>query len=174
MLGTSLVIFFRLVHIIAGAFWFGGVAVTARFIFPSAFALGPAAAPMMDQLGRVRKLPMNLLGAGLISIIAGFVLYWNDSGGAPGVWAASGMGRMIGAGAVLSLIALAIGLTVNMPTVKKINALSTAIQAQGTPASADQQAAMKALQAKLLTAIRIVLVLLLLATASMAVARYVS
>jgi hypothetical protein len=174
VLSPSLVIVFRLLHILAGAFWFGGVAVSARFIFPSAFALGPAGAPFMDQLGRVRKLPMNLLGSGFITVIAGFVLYWNDSAGSGGSWAASPAGRTIGGGAVLSLIALTIGLTVNIPTVKKIGALQAVIQGQGSPASADQQAQMKALQTKLLKAIRVVAVLLLFATASMAVARYAS
>jgi uncharacterized membrane protein len=169
MLGTWLVIVFRVLHILAGAFWFGGVAVTGGFIFPSAFAIGPAAAPFMDQLGRVRKLPMNLMGAGVITVLSGFVLFWNDSAGAPGVWAASSMGTIIGAGALLALIAM----VVNLPTVKKINALSAEIQAQGGPPSAEQQETMKAMQRKLLTAIRIVLVLLLLATAFMAVARYV-
>jgi hypothetical protein len=174
VLSPALVLFFRLLHIIAGAFWFGGVAVSARFIFPSAFALGPAAAPFMDQLGRVRKLPMTLLGSGVTTVATGFVLYWHDSAGAAGTWGTSPMGRTLGAGALFSLVALAIGITVNIPTVKKINALSTAIQAQGGPATAEQQAAMKGMQTKLLTAIRITTMLLLIATAAMAIARYVS
>ena len=173
MLSPALVIVFRLLHILAGAFWFGGVAVSARFIFPAAFALGPAAAPFMDQLGRVRKLPMNLLSSGVVTVIAGFVLYWNASASTGGAWPRSIAAKIIGAGALLSLIALTIGVTVNLPTVKKINGLSAEIQAQGTPASAEQLAGLKGLQAKLMTAIRIVAVLLLLATASMAVARYI-
>ena len=172
MLSPLLVIIFRLLHILAGAFWFGGVVVMARFIFPSALALGPAAAPFMDQLGRIRKLPMNLIGAGVATVVTGFVLFAHDSASAPGVFGASPMGRILGAGALLSLIALVLALTVNLPTVKKINALSAVIQGQGTHATAEQQATMRALQVKLLMAIRIVLVLLMLATASMAVARY--
>jgi len=173
MLSTPLLLFFRLLHILTGAFWFGGVAVTARFIFPTAFALGPAGAPFMDQLGRVRKLPLNLLSAGVVAVLSGFILFRHDSVAGGGAFEGSMPGRVFGVGALLSLIALVIGFAVNLPTVKKINALSIAIQGQGTPASAEQQAQMKALQSRLLTAIRVVAVLLLLATAAMAIARYV-
>jgi len=173
MLGTPLLLTFRLLHILAGAFWFGGVVVAARFVFPSALAIGPAGAPFMDQLGRVRKLPLNLLSAGIVAVLTGFVLFRHDSVVAGGAFEGSMMGRALGVGALLSLIALVIGFTVNLPTVKRINALSMAIQAQGTPASAEQQAQMRSLQMRLLTALRVVALLLLLATASMAIARYI-
>ena len=69
-------------------------------------------------------------------------------------------------------MALVIGLTVNSPTAKRLGALTASIQAQGAPPSPEQSAQMRQLQARLGTAGRIVMVLLVLATAAMATARY--
>jgi len=173
MIGAPLVIVFRLIHVVVGVFWVGALLFFARFIFPSAIALGGAAFPFMDQLGRVRKVPLVLMGSGLITVISGFILYWNDAAGMPGVWAASTTGKVIGGGALLAVIALTIGLTVNKPAFKKLLALGAAVQSQGGKPSAEQSAEIQRLQGRLAMALRIISVLLLLATASMAVARYV-
>src|ERR1041384_4189808 len=64
----------RLIHILAGVFWVGGVLFLTRFLLPTTSALGPAAGPVMDHLNRVRRLPQSLLGAGFITVLSGFSL----------------------------------------------------------------------------------------------------
>lgn len=85
----------------------------------------------------------------------------------------SSTGMVFGTGGVLALTALVIGLTVNAPTAKRLGELMAAIQARGGPPSPEQAAAMRALQSRLGNALRAVTLLLVLATAAMAVARYV-
>jgi hypothetical protein len=169
-----IVLILRLFHIGAGVFWVGSVLFVARFLLPSVTALGPAAGPVMDQLNRVRRVPQALLGAGFVTVLSGFGLMWIDSLGFRGPWMASPTGRVFGAGAGFALIGLIIGFTVNRPTAQRLGALGAAIQAGGAPPTAEQTATMRALQARLGSATRAVAVLLVLATAAMALARYVT
>ena len=164
----------RLIHIVAGVFWVGGILFLARFLFPTALALGPAAGPVMDHLNRVLRLSQNLLGAGVVTVLAGFTLYWRDAVGSGAGWMASPTARVFGAGGLFAILAIVIGVTVNMPTAMRLSALMASIQASGGPPSPEQRAMQQALQARLGVAVRVVAALLVLATAAMAVARYVS
>jgi uncharacterized membrane protein len=164
----------RLFHIGAGVFWVGGILIFARFIFPAARALGPAAGPFTDYLTRVLNLPRALIGAATVNIVTGIALYWRDSGGFQGPWMSTPTGMTFGTGGLLAIIALAIGLSVNAPTATKLGALGAAIHAQGRPPSPEQAAEMQRLQNRLGTALQAVAVLLFLATAAMALARYLT
>jgi hypothetical protein len=64
-------------------------------------------------------------------------------------------------------------MAINSPTAKRLAALAGAIRAAGGPPTAEQAATMQRLQARLRAAMNAAAVLLLLATAAMAVARYV-
>jgi hypothetical protein len=172
MFSTGVVVVLRLFHIGSAVFWVGGVLMFARFIFPAVQAVGPAAGPFMDQLTRVRQLPRALLGAGFVASLTGLALFWHDSAGFQGDWMSSVTGMAFGTGGLLAIVALVIGMTVNSPTARRLGALAAGVQAQGAPPSPEQSAQMRQLQARLGTAGRIVMVLLVLATAAMAVARY--
>src|SRR5215510_2858802 len=76
MTGTQwFFIIFRLIHILAGVAWAGGVFLFVVFIQPSAAAIGPAAGPMMGQLLGARKLVDRFLQLAAITIVAGLVMY---------------------------------------------------------------------------------------------------
>ena len=172
MFSSGVVVVLRLFHIGAGVFWVGGVLMFTRFVFPAVQAVGPAAGPFMDQLTRVRQVPRALLGAGFVTSLTGLALFWHDSAGGQGDWMRSVTGMAFGTGGLLAIVALVIGLTVNSPTARRLGALAASIQAQGAPPSPEQSAQMGQMQARLGTAGRIVMVLLVLATAAMATARY--
>ena len=118
-------------------------------------------------------MPQALLGAGFVSVLSGLALYGRDAMASGGAWMRSPTGMVFGAGAVFAIIAIVIGLTVNMPTAKRMGTLLAAIQASGAPPSPDQTADVRGLQARLGKALRVVATLLVLATAAMAIARYV-
>ena len=84
----------------------------------------------------------------------------------------SSTGMAFGTGGVLAIVAIVIGLTINMPTAQRLSALMAEIQGRGAPPTPEQTAAMRALQGRLGNALRFVAVLLVLATSAMAVARY--
>lgn len=163
----------RLLHIGTGVFWVGGILLFARFLFPTARALGPAAGPVMDHMNRVLKLPNALLGAAIMNILSGLLLYWRDSGGFQGDWMRTGTGMTFGTGGLLAILALVIGVTVNRPTAERMGALGASM-AKGGPPSPEQAAEMQRLMNRLGTALRVISVLLVLATAAMALARYIT
>lgn len=174
MSSLGMVLLLRLIHILTGVFWVGGILVFARFVFPAAGALGPAAGPFMDQVVRVRKLPRALILAGVFSVLSGVGLYWRDSMGFKSEWMASPTGIFFGIGGLLAITALVIGVSVNAPTAQRLAAVSGKIQAQGGPPTAEQEAEVKRLQKRLGVVLPLVTALLILATVAMAVARYVT
>lgn len=163
----------RVLHIVFGVLWTGGVFFLAVFLIPSSRAVGPAAGPMMGQLTQVRQVPRVLLYMGLVTILAGFWMYYLNSANANHEWARSTTAKIYGAGAVFALIGWFMGMTVNAPLAKKIGALGARLAAAGGPPSDADKAEMAAMQAKMATVSYIGVTLLLLATVCMSVARYV-
>ena len=164
----------RTIHIIAGVIWVGGVFFLAAFVLPSARAVGPAAGPMMGQLTQVRQVPRFLLYAGFLTIGAGFWLYWIASAGGNPEWMSSGPAKVYGVGAIFAVAAWITGMTLSMPLAKRVGAFAARISASGAPPTAQDQAQLAAMQARLGTLASIAAILLIIATATMAIARYVS
>jgi uncharacterized membrane protein len=174
MSSLAMVLLLRLIHILTGVFWVGGILVFARFVFPTAQALGPAAGPVMDHLMRVRKLPRALILAGLLTVLSGLGLFWRDSMGFRSKWMGTPTAMVFGFGGLLAILALVIGLTVNAPTAQRLAALSGKIQAQGSPPTPEQVAEVQRLQKRLGVVLPLITALVVLATVAMALARYVA
>ena len=163
----------RVVHVVAGAFWVGAVTLLAFVILPAVMALGPAGGSFLEQVTRVRKLPIILNLATVLTILSGVGLYWRDSGGFSAAWIRTGTGMTFGLGGILGIVIAIIGAAVNAPAGIRLGALAGEIRASGGPPTAAQQAEMVRLQNRLRGASVAAAVLLLVATALMAVARYV-
>src|SRR5262245_11226100 len=110
----------RLAHIMAGAFWFGALMFTARILTPAMKDAGPAAAgPVMGQLGK--RIPVAMMISAIVTIVAGLWLMKIQSGGAPGAWMQSGMGKTFGIGGLLAILGFIFGMSVNMPAARKMS-----------------------------------------------------
>jgi uncharacterized membrane protein len=169
--GTLLLL--RLLHIVTGVVWVGAVTLLTLLILPSLRAAGPAGGAVMQQLTQVRRMPLWLMAGSVLTLVSGIGLYWHDSGGfQSSAWLGSGSGRMFGLGGVLAIAGAAIGMIVNGPAAKRLGELMGQIQSAGRPPSADQSAELQRLQGRLSSVGMLVMILLLLATAAMAVARY--
>ena len=163
----------RLVHIVSSVFWVGGVLLLAGFVFPSVRALGPIGGPVMQQLAQVRRLPSWLMSATILGLLSGFGLYWHDAAGFTSGWAGSRQGIAFGLGGVLALSAAVLGMAVNTPVAKRMASIMGGVQAAGRAPTPDELADVRRLQGRLSAALALGAGLLLLATAVMAVARYV-
>jgi uncharacterized membrane protein len=163
----------RAIHILAGAFWVGAVFFTSLFLIPSLRGAGPAAGGVMQQLVQVRRLPLWVMSATVLTILSGIGLYWRDSAGFTSAWLGSGQGRVFGLGAVLSIVGAVVGMGVNAPAGRRMTAIAEQAKAAGRPPTAGETAEMQRLQTRMATAGQFVAVLLLFATLAMAVARYV-
>ena len=162
----------RLIHIVVGVFWVGTLVFVAAFLIPAVRASGPAGGAVMRNLTEGRHFHVYMIVSAWITILSGVAMAWRDAGSLGFRWFAIGSGRYFGVGAVLALVATAIGMSVNVPTAKRLGTLLASVQGSGRPPSPEQQAELQQLQSRLAGAARVAAVLLLLATAAMAVARY--
>jgi len=165
------ILILRLFHIVAGVFWAGSTIFSARFLLPAFKAAGPAAQPVLAEFAK-RRVPAAMMGAALVNIISGIWLLLLDSSG-NGAFMRSPMGRTLMVGGALAITALLLGLVVGMPTARRMGAIAEAARKRGGPPSADEAAELGRLQQRSGTVGVIAAVLLLLAVAAMAVARYV-
>ena len=163
----------RILHIAVGVFWVGSVVFLSAFLTPSIRAAGPAGGAVMQQLMGARRTPLWLMAASIITLLSGIGLYWHDSGGFQSDWLGSGPGRTFGLGGALGIVAAVIGMAVNSPTARQMATIIADAQAAGRPPSADEQATMARLQARLSSVSKVTSIMLVLATMLMAVARYV-
>lgn len=167
-------IVFRLIHILAGVAWAGGVFLFVVFLQPSAAAVGPAAGPMMGQLLGARKLVDRFLQLAAITIVAGLAMYIKIAVdfGSLGDLLATGYGVALTVGMLAAIGAAAVGLVVTRPNVGRLLGLQRAIAASGTPPTSEQSTSIADIQRTLKVYARISLGLLAVAVAAMATARY--
>ncbi len=162
----------RAIHVVFGVVWVGALVFIAAFLTPSVRAAGPGGGAVMQQIVLVRRLPLWLMMAMLLTLVSGLTLYWCDSAGFRSAWLASGPGRTFGLGGALAIVAAIFGMAVNVPTARRLGALVASMQSGGPPPP-ENLAEIQRLQAKLAWAGTTAAVLVLLATLAMAVARYV-
>jgi uncharacterized membrane protein len=163
----------RLFHIMLGVFWVGTMVFNTIFLGPAMAEAGPDGAKVMGGIIRRRFMDVMPVVA-LLTIVSGLWLLWRISGGFDPHWMRTGVGHAYGAGGVLAIIGFAVGITVVRPAMKNIGRL--AASAQQEPDAAKRHATMTevaGLRRRAAAAGWIVSVLLALATAAMAVARYV-
>ena len=160
----------RVVHIAAGIFWVGSSAFLHFYVEPTVHALGPQGGPFMRHMTETRKLPVFISISGVLTILAGVALYWDNSNGFDPDWITSGPGLGFTVGAIAAILAFVIGVAVVRPRVVRMGALGGAM-GSGTP-SPEQIQEMGALQRSLRSISTVNIVLLAIAVVAMAVARY--
>ena len=163
----------RLIHIVLGVFWGGAAFVTAGFLLPSAKAAGPGAGPMMREIVAVRRLPIVIMIAAILTVLSGLGMYWHDNSISNGAVARSRQGMTLGVGAALAIIAVIIGMIFVAPTGNKLTQLTASIGAAGGPPSAEQAKQLAALQRRMMLGTRAASGLVGITIITMAIARYV-
>lgn len=162
----------RLLHIGFGIFWVGGAYTFFLFVSPSAKALGPDAnGAFMNEVVR-RRFPMVVLVAGIVTVLAGALLYLRDSGGLSMTWIRTPTGTAFSIGAVAAIVSLALGPLVILPTITKLQTLGGQIKTEGRPPTPEEGATLHALDRRLTQVGQFDLVLLTVAVVMMATARY--
>jgi hypothetical protein len=165
-------ILFRLLHIVFGVLWVGGLGLLVMFILPAVGALGPVGGQFMQHIIKNTKLTTFMPAIGGVTVVSGFWLYWHDMSVSGGTFGASRQGMTLGLGGLLGTVALIVGGIMTGGSAGKIAKISSAAAAAGGPPSAEQMAQIGVLQARMRLGARISFALLLLAVVAMAVARY--
>ncbi len=167
-----LMVFLRLIHIFGGIFWAGTVFIMAWFLIPSNKATGAAGMVVMQEVMMRRKLTVYLMTAMILTILSGLAMYGRMTMVTHGVWASTTMAKVLGFGALCGIVAGAIGGSVSKRTGLKMAAIGKAIEDSGQPPTDAQRTEIAVLQDKTQKVMGFVAILLVLAVAAMASARY--
>jgi uncharacterized membrane protein len=169
---SALMIVLRLLHIISGVFWVGTVFIIAWFLLPSNKSTGQAGLTVMRDVMVKRKLSIYLMIAMGLTILSGLTMYAHMMMVSHGVWASSMMAKVLGVGALCAIVAGALGGSISKRTGMQMAAIGKAIDESGQPPTSAQLREIDALQAKSQKVMAFVAILLVVALAAMASARY--
>lgn len=167
--GTTTILL-RLIHILAGIFWVGAVFVVAGFLLPTVRETGREGGRFMQHLTQRRRLPVFLGIAALLTVLSGFAMYGRLVSSTHGQWAGSRPGMGYGAGALAAILALIAGAAISGSAARRMAAIGRTAGAAGP--SAEQQAEMGRLQARMALGSWITAGLLAVSAGAMAIARY--
>ena len=159
-------------HIGSGIFWVGSAFAFFVFVQPSARSLGPdGEGAFMANLVRVRRFPMAIFWATVVTVVAGLLLYLRDAGGLQ-LWlgSASGVGFTIGAAS--AIVSFILGPAVIIPSVDKLDGIGATLAEAKRPPTAEEMATIEGLQGRLRSAGIADLVFLAIAVLFMATSRY--
>ncbi|GAB1469239.1 hypothetical protein MASR2M66_01150 [Chloroflexota bacterium] len=138
---TLLFSILRFAHIIAGILWSGGALAFSFFVGPSLSATGDAGKEFAAYLMGKSRFSTYMMVTGLITVLAGSILYGIDSSWFRFGWMQTPTGIGFGLGAAAGIVAFIYGAMLGNTNVT-LAALSA--QIQGQP-SAGQMSAMQAL-----------------------------
>lgn len=161
----------RLVHILAGVFWVGGIVVFAGFLQPTAKALVPEGPRFMQRL-LSGPLAIAMTVAPPLNVLARLLLYWHDSAGLSAIWITTATGLVFTVGGLFGISALAVALSVIRPATLRLDSVSREIQSGGKPPTPEQLGRIDRFQARITLGAIWTAILVSLALAAMATARY--
>lgn len=162
----------RLIHVLGGAFWLGAAVTMFMFLQPAAQATAPEGQRFMLHLLRNRRFSEVVLIAALLTGAAGAILFWRDTNGLqlevmtqPGSLGFT-LGGVAGGIAMLGFV------FVGYPAGRRVIAIGDRLETERRAPSEEEQRILSAAQRLLNRTGSTVLVLLVLAAAAMATARY--
>lgn len=157
----------RFVHIITAVLWAGGALTMNFFIAPTIGATGDAGKQFAGHLMAKTRFTLFMTITGLTAVLAGSILYGIDSNWFQSGWMRTPTGIGFGIGAVSGILAFIFGILLGNANTA-LAALGA--QVQGKP-TAEQMAAIQALQKRQSTAAKGNMIFILVAMAMMESAR---
>ncbi len=164
----------RLFHIVGGALWFGSAFLFAGFIGPAAAETAPASGVVMSAVVKKRRVAEVIKWLAITTVIAGWAI-WLKYATQIGVvdWVTSSFGLVLTIGGLLATAAAYFGITGIGNNVEKLVEIGDQVARLRWPADARAGCRRwRHLGAEIKRHGQIDLVLLFLAVAAMATARY--
>jgi uncharacterized membrane protein len=166
------ILLLRIIHIFAGVLWVGAAIVYFGFIEPTIKSIGPAGGQFMQYLMERRRYPIFMTIVSALTVLAGAPLYLYTSGGLQSSWIKSGPGLVFTTGSVVAIVVFFIGILMIKPRAERMGALGKEIGMSGGAPSPAQAAEMHKLDGELSKVELADFILLIIATLTMATARY--
>ncbi|MCI0554388.1 MAG: hypothetical protein L0287_25865 [Anaerolineae bacterium] len=96
----------RLTHIFAGVVWVGATLMMHFYVGPSTDATGEAGQQVLRHLIAKGRFTTVMTVAGMLTVLAGYAMYWRDSDGFSSAWTHSGPGIGFAIGGAAGLFGL--------------------------------------------------------------------
>lgn len=170
MFGTTLI--FRLLHILAGIAWMGGVVTLSLFVMPAMRSSGSAGRQVMQYLITHTKIAAFFPMLALVTILSGVGLFWRNVSVSAGGWAATPAGMTYSVGGGAAVVAFLVGGLMIGRSFGELQRIGVVSGAPGQPSS-DHEERVAFLLARVRSGSRIALTLLIVAAVAMSVGRYV-
>ena len=168
-----LMILLRLIHILAGITWVGAVIFTSLFLFPAMQGDPGTAGKVMAGLAR-RRYMQFMPAVAILTILAGLWMIWITSGGHLDLYMQTASGHTFTMAGGLGIVGFLLGMLFARPRGLKAMALGKQMATVTDAAErATLQGEMERLQKQSGMITMAVTILVLLAAAGMAIARYV-
>ena len=162
----------RLLHVVGGVVWVGGVVLMHFVLLPSVAQAGPAAGPVMAAIPQ-QRLFRWLPAIAVITMLAGLRLLWVVSAGFAKAYFLTWAGHTYSVGALLAIVGFLIAMLVSRPSAMRAGQLMAQLAGVGDEAARAQlQAEVARLRGRAGRFGGLSTILLLTATAAMAIARY--
>jgi uncharacterized membrane protein len=162
----------RLLHVLAGIFWMGSGLFSGLFLMPALALAGSPPGPLFAALQK-KRLFAALPTAAAITVLSGLRLMWIASGGSFGAYIATPTGGTFALGGAAAVLAFAVSAVYARPSSQRAGAIGATLGTLAGDERARAMAEMARLQKRGALAGRFSLIFMLIAGASMAVARYV-
>lgn len=168
-----MMILLRLIHILGAIFWVGSAMFTGFFLIPS-LKESPATMGQVAQALTKRGFMAAMPIVGLLVILSGGTMLWISSGGNMGMYMQTPSGHTFTMAGGIGVLSLLVGLIFTKPANMKAAAIGAQLQTVTDPAEKGRlQGAMAAAQKAAAMWTLVVTILMIIAAAGMAVARYV-
>jgi uncharacterized membrane protein len=113
-MSSEVYVLIRLVHVLLGAAWFGGLVLLVLFVMPSIAQSGPAGGQVMGTMVR-RGFASFMPSIAGLAVVSGIILYWRFTGGFDTAVMTTHGGMAFGIGGLFGLTALIIGSAITGP-----------------------------------------------------------
>lgn len=162
----------RLIHVVGGIVWVGGLVALAWFVVPTQRLEGADGGRFVSRMMVERHFTPFLITVALSTLLSGFALYGRAMIATAGQWGGSRPAIVYGFGAISAVTALIVGVSMGGVSEKKMAAIGQRLSAERRPPTTEETAQLEALAARAGRGARIASILLLVTAVAMSVARY--
>jgi hypothetical protein len=166
-----LIIFLRILHIVAGISWAGGAIHYFLFIGPTAQATAPESQKFMGYLMEQRQWTKFMSAMSLLTVLAGAALYYR-LGSVNWDWVATASGIGFTIGALAGILLFMAGHLLIAPRINALAKISQQIQVNGGSVSVQQAARLNQIQKEMEIIGKVDFMLMMVLLLAMSTARY--
>ena len=164
----------RILHILSGVFWAGGLFSLTMFIMPAVNSSMPEGGKVMQRMINAYKFPVYMLVGASLTLLTGLAMMDRLSEHFTMSWFSAPHGMVLSTGGLSAIIAFFLGLLINKPKADRMGKIGQEIMQTGGKPTEAQMAEMTKLRMGITSMTKNIAILILIAVLCMAAAKYIN